>query len=36
MIHDKDNLPLGLPVIKISDYDINTSSSIKRLGVLVD
>ena len=32
---DKDNLPLRLPVLKINDYDIKRSSSIKFLQVLV-
>ena len=35
-IHDKDNLPLRLPILKINDYDIKRSSSIKFLGVLVN
>ena len=30
------NLPLRLPILKINDYDIKRSSSIKFLGVLVD
>ena len=28
--------PLRLPILKINDYDVNRSSSIKFLGVLVD
>ena len=35
-IQDRDNLPLRLPILKINDYDIKRSSSIKFLGVLVD
>ena len=35
-IQDKDNLLLRLPILKINDYDIQRSSSIKFLGVLVD
>ena len=35
-IKDRDNLPLRLPILKINDYDIKRSSSIKFLGVLVD
>ena len=34
-IQDRDNLPLHL-ILKINDYDIKRSSSIKFLGVLVD
>ena len=33
---DKDNLPLKLPVLSINDYEIQRSSSIKFLGVMVD
>ena len=35
-IQDSDNLPLHLPILKINDYDIKRSFSIKFLGVLVD
>ena len=35
-IKDRDNLPIRLPVLKIYDYDIKRSSSIKFLRVLVD
>ena len=35
-IQGKENLPLHLPVLKINDYDIKRSSSIKFLGGLVD
>ena len=34
--HDKDNLPLQLPNLKINNNKIKRSSSIKFLGVLVD
>ena len=33
---DRDNLPLPLPALKIDDYEIKRSSSIKFLGILVD
>ena len=33
---DIDNLPLLLPALKINDYEIKLSSSIKFLGILVD
>ena len=33
---DRDNLPLQLPALKIYDYEIKQSSSIKFLGILVD
>ena len=32
----RDNLPLRLPAVKINDYKIKRSSSIKFLGILVD
>ena len=32
---DRDNLPLRLPALKINDYGITRSSSIKFLGILV-
>ena len=32
----RDNLPLRLPALKINDYEIKRSSSIKLLGILVD
>ena len=35
-LRDKDNLPLQLPNLKISNNEIKRSSSIKFLGVLVD
>ena len=35
-IQDRNNVPLRLPILKINDYDIKRSSSIKFLGVLVD
>ena len=35
-LQDRDNLPLQLPVLKINDYEIKSSSSIKVLGVMVD
>ena len=31
-----DNLPLQLPVLKINNYEIKRSSSIKLLGVMMD
>ena len=34
--HDKDNLPLQLPNLKINNNEIKRYSSIKFLGVLVD
>ena len=33
---DRDNLPLQLPALKINDYEIKQSFSIKFLGILVD
>ena len=33
---DRDNLSLWLPALKINDYEIKQSSSIKILGTLVD
>ena len=33
---DRDNLPVRLPALKINDYEIKQSSSIKFLGILVD
>ena len=33
---DRDNLPLQLPALKINDYEIKRSSSIKFLGFLVN
>ena len=33
---DRDNQPLRLPALKINDYEIKRSSSIKFLGILVD
>ena len=33
---DRGNLPLWLPALKINDYEINWSSSIKFVGILVD
>ena len=33
---DRDNLPLRLPALKINDYEIKRSSSIKFLGILVN
>ena len=33
---DKDNLPLQLPNVKINNNEIERSSSVKLLGVLVD
>ena len=33
---DRCNLPLRLPALKINDYEITRSSSIKFLGILVD
>ena len=35
-IQDRDNFPLRLPILKINDYDIKRSSSIKFVRVLVD
>ena len=35
-IQDRDNLPLQLPVLRINNYEIKRSSSIKFLGVMVD
>ena len=35
-LQDRDNLPLQLPVLKINNYEIKRSSSIKLLGVMVD
>ena len=35
-LQDRDNLPLQLPVLKINNYKIERSSSIKFLGVTVD
>ena len=35
-LQDRDNLPLQLPVLKINNYEIKRSSSIKFLGVMVD
>ena len=34
-LRDRDNLPLQLPVLKINNYEIKKSSSIKFLGVMV-
>ena len=34
--HDKDNLPLQLPNLKMNNNEIKRYSSIKFLGVLVD
>ena len=33
---DRDNLSLWLPALKINDYEIKQSSSVKILGTLVD
>ena len=33
---DRDNLPLRLPALKINDYEIKQSSSIKFTGILLD
>ena len=33
---DRDNLPLQLPALKINDYEIKRSFSIKFLGILMD
>ena len=33
---DRDNLPLRLPVLKINNYEIKRSASIKFLGVIID
>ena len=33
---DRDNLPLRLPALKINDYEIKRSPSIKFLEILVD
>ena len=35
-LQDRDNLPLQLPVLKINNYEIKRSTSIKFLGVMVD
>ena len=35
-LQHKDNLPLQLPVLKINNYEIKRSSSIKLLGVMMD
>ena len=35
-LQDRDNLPLQLPALKINNYKIERSSSIKFLGVMVD
>ena len=35
-LQDRDNLSLQLPVLKINNYEIERSSSIKFIGVLVD
>ena len=35
-LQDRDNLPLQLPVLRINNYEIKRSSSIKFLGVMVD
>ena len=35
-LEDRDNLLLQLPVLKINNYEIKRSSSIKFLGVMVD
>ena len=34
--HDNENLPLQLPNLRINNYEMKRSSSIKFLGVLVD
>ena len=33
---DRDKLPVRLPALKINDYEMKQSSSIKFLGILVD
>ena len=35
-LQDRDNLPLQLPVLKINNYEIKRSTSIKFLGIMVD
>ena len=35
-LQDRDNLSLQLPVLKINNNEIKTSSSLKFLGVMVD
>ena len=35
-VQDRDNLPLQLPILKINNYEIKRSTSIKFLGVMVD
>ena len=33
---DKDNLPLKLPILKINNFEIKRTASIKFLGIMVD
>ena len=33
---DKDNLPLKLPILKINNFEIKRTTSIKFLGIMVD
>ena len=33
---DKDNLPLTLPILKINNFEIKRTTSIKFLGIMVD
>ena len=35
-LQDRDSLPLQLPVLKINNYEIKRSTSVKFLGVMVD
>ena len=35
-LQDRDNLPLQLPALKINNYEIKSSRSIKFLGIMVD
>ena len=35
-LQDRDNLSLQLPVLKINNNEVKTSSSLKFLGVMVD